>query len=103
MVPLGGYLIVGAMLFSLGLYGSLARKNAVAILMGIELMLNASVINLIAFWRYMNPNVAMTGQAFAVFVITLAAAEVSVGLALIIAIYRNRDTITVDDVDMMKG
>ena len=103
MVPLGGYLIVGAMLFSLGLYGSLARKNAVAILMGIELMLNASVINLIAFWRYINPNAAMTGQAFAVFVITLAAAEVSVGLALIIAIYRNRETITVDDVDMMKG
>lgn len=103
MVPLGGYLIVSAMLFSLGLYGSLARKNAVAILMGIELMLNASVINLIAFWRYINPNAVMTGQAFAVFVITLAAAEVSVGLALVIAIYRNRDTITVDDVDMMKG
>ena len=103
MVPLGGYLIVSAMLFSLGLYGSLARKNAVAILMGIELMLNASVINLIAFWRYINPNAVMTGQAFAVFVITLAAAEVSVGLALVIAIYRNRDTIMVDDVDMMKG
>lgn len=103
MVPLSGYLIVGAMLFCLGLYGSLARKNAVAILMGIELMLNASVINFIAFWRYINPNAALTGQAFAVFVITLAAAEVSVGLALIIAIYRNRDTITVDDVDMMKG
>jgi len=103
MVPLGAYLIVGAMLFSLGLYGSLARKNAVAVLMGIELMLNASVINFIAFWRYVNPNAALTGQAFAVFVITLAAAEVSVGLALIIAIYRNRDTITVDDVDMMRG
>ena len=103
MVPLSAYLIVGAMLFSLGLYGSLARKNAVAVLMGIELMLNASVINFIAFWRYVNPNAALTGQAFAVFVITLAAAEVSVGLALIIAIYRNRDTITVDDVDMMKG
>src|SRR5437868_5484295 len=103
MVPLGAYLIVGALLFSLGLYGLLAHKNAVAVLMGIELMLNASVINFIAFWRYVNPNAALTGQAFAVFVITLAAAEVSVGLALIIAIYRNRETITVDDVDMMKG
>jgi NADH-quinone oxidoreductase subunit K len=103
MVPLSGYLIVGAMLFSLGLYGALARRNAIAILMGIELMLNASVINLIAFWRYVNPNAMMTGQAFAVFVITIAAAEVSVGLALIIAIYRNRETVTVDDVDMMKG
>src|SRR5438874_13703278 len=103
MGTLGAYLSVGAMLFSLGLYGALARKNAVAVLMGIELMLNASVINFIAFWRYVNPNLALTGQAFAVFVITLAAAEVSVGLALIIAIYRNRDTVVVDDVDLMKG
>ena len=60
MVPLNAYLIVSAMLFSLGLYGSLARKNAVAVLMGIELMLNASVINLIAFWRYINPSAALT-------------------------------------------
>ena len=103
MVPLGGYLFVGAALFCLGLYGALARRNAIGILMGIELMLNASVINLIAFWRYVNPNAAVTGQAFAIFVITLAAAEVAVGLALIIAIYRNRDTVVVDDVDMMKG
>ncbi len=103
MVPLGGYLFVSAAIFCIGLYGVLARRNAVAILMGIELMLNASVINLIAFWRYINPNVALTGQAFAVFVITLAAAEVAVGLALIIAVYRNRDTVVVDDVDLMKG
>ncbi len=103
MVPLNGYLIVSAMLFCLGLYGALARRNAVAILMGVELMLNAAVINLVAFWRYMNPNAQLTGQAFAVFVITLAAAEVAVGLALIIAIYRNRDTVVVEDVDMMKG
>jgi NADH:ubiquinone oxidoreductase subunit K len=103
MVPLNGYLIVSAMLFCLGLYGALARRNAVAILMGVELMLNAAVINLVAFWRYMNPNAQLTGQAFAVFVITLAAAEVAVGLALVIAIYRNRDTVVVEDVDMMKG
>ena len=103
MVPLAGYLFVSALMFCIGLYGALARRNAVAILMGIELMLNASVINLIAFWRYMNPSLALTGQAFGVFVITLAAAEVAVGLALIIAVYRNRDTVVVDDVDMMKG
>lgn len=103
MVPLNGYLIVSALLFCLGLYGALARRNAVAILMGVELMLNAAVINLVAFWRYMNPNAQLTGQAFAVFVITLAAAEVAVGLALVIAIYRNRDTVVVEDVDMLKG
>jgi NADH:ubiquinone oxidoreductase subunit K len=103
MVPLSAYLAVAAILFCVGLYGALARRNAVAILMGIELMLNASVINLIAFWRYINPNAALTGQAFAVFVITLAAAEVSVGLALVISIYRNRETVIVDDVDLMKG
>jgi NADH-quinone oxidoreductase subunit K len=103
MVPLGGYLFVAAAMFCLGLYGALARRNAIGILMGIELMLNASVINLIAFWRYINPNIALTGQTFAIFVITIAAAEVSVGLALIIAIYRNRETVVVDDVDMMKG
>ena len=103
MVPLSGYLIVGAMLFCLGLYGALARRNAVAILMGVELMLNASAVNLVAFWRYMNPDVALTGQAFAIFVITLAAAEVAVGLALIIAIYRNRDTVVVDDVNLLQG
>ena len=103
MVPLGGYLFVGAALFCLGMYGALARRNAIGVLMGIELMLNASVINLVAFWRYVNPSAALTGQAFAIFVITLAAAEVAVGLALIIAIYRNRDTVVVDDVDMMRG
>ena len=100
---LEAYLLLAAALFCVGVYGVLTRRNAVAILMGIELMLNASVINFLAFWRYVNPNVALSGQAFAVFVITLAAAEVSVGLALIIAIYRNRDTVVVDDVDLMKG
>ncbi|MBI5878232.1 MAG: NADH-quinone oxidoreductase subunit NuoK [Chloroflexi bacterium] len=102
-MSLNGFLIVSALLFSMGLYGALARRNAVAILMGVELMLNAAVINLVAFWRYMNPNAQLTGQAFAIFVITLAAAEVAVGLALIIAIYRNRNTVVVEDVDMMKG
>ena len=102
-MSLNGFLIVSALLFSMGLYGALARRNAVAILMGVELMLNAAVINLVAFWRYVNPNAQMTGQAFAIFVITLAAAEVAVGLALVIAIYRNRNTVVVEDVDMMRG
>ena len=102
-IGLTHFLVVGALVFALGVMTVATRRNAVAILMGIELMLNASVINFLAFWRYVNPNVALSGQAFAVFVITLAAAEVSVGLALIIAIYRNRDTVVVDDVDLMKG
>ena len=101
MIPLSWYLIVAAILFCIGLYGTLARRNAVGILMGIELMLNAVNINLIAFWRYITPQV-LTGQVFAIFVITVAAAEAAIGLALIISIYRNRDTVIVEDVDMMK-
>jgi NADH-quinone oxidoreductase subunit K len=101
MIPLSWYLIVAAILFSIGLYGALARRNAVGILMGIELMLNAVNINLVAFWRYITPEL-LTGQVFAVFVITVAAAEAAIGLALIISIFRNRDTIVVEDVDMLK-
>lgn len=101
MIPLNWYLIVAAILFCIGLYGVLARRNAIGILMGIELMLNAVNINLIAFWRYITPEV-LTGQVFALFVITVAAAEASIGLALIISIFRNRETVIVEDVDMMK-
>jgi NADH-quinone oxidoreductase subunit K len=88
-VPLTWYLIVAAALFCIGLYGTLARRNAVAILMGVELMLNAVNVNLVAFWRYLTPDRA-TGQAFAIFVFAVAAAEAAVGLALIISVYRNR-------------
>ena len=95
------YLIVAAALFCIGLYGVLSRRNAIGILMGIELMLNAVNINLVAFWRYLNPSV-MTGQIFAIFAFTVAAAEAAVGLALVIAIYRSRDTVIVEDVDLMK-
>jgi NADH-quinone oxidoreductase subunit K len=101
MIPLSWYLIVAAILFCIGLYGALARRNAVGILMGIELMLNAVNINLIAFWRYVTPEL-LTGQVFALFVITVAAAEAAIGLALIISIFRNRDTVVVEDVDMLK-
>jgi NADH-quinone oxidoreductase subunit K len=102
MIPLSWYLIFAALLFSIGLYGVLARRNAVAILMGIELMLNAVNVNLLAFWRYQNGQEFVTGQAFAIMVFAVAAAEVAVGLALIISIYRRRDTVVADEIDMMK-
>ncbi len=100
-VPLTWYLLVAAALFCIGLYGTLARRNAIAILMGIELMLNAVNINLVAFWRYLGPERA-TGQAFAIFVFAVAAAEAAVGLALIISIYRNRRMVDVENVDSLK-
>ena len=101
MIPLSWYLILSTALFAVGLFGVLARKNAVAILMGVELMLNAVNINLVAFWRYRTPQV-IAGQAFAIMVFAVAAAEVAVGLALIISIYRNRETVVAEDINMMK-
>lgn len=101
MIPLSWYLILAAALFVVGLFGVLARKNAVAILMGVELMLNAVNINLVAFWRYLTPDLII-GQAFAIIVFAVAAAEVAVGLALILSIYRQRNTIVADDIDMLK-
>jgi NADH:ubiquinone oxidoreductase subunit K len=101
MVPLWMYLLVAAGLFSIGMFGVLARRNAIAILMSIELMLNAVNINLVAFWRYESP-VDLSGQAFAVFVFVVAAAEAAVGLALIISIYRRRQSVIAEDVDLMK-
>jgi NADH-quinone oxidoreductase subunit K len=102
MVPLTWYLLLAAALFCIGLFGVLARRNAVAVLMGVELMLNAVNINLIAFWRYTGLN-QLVGQAFAVFVITVAAAEAAVGVALFISIYRQRNTVDVEALDDMKG
>ncbi|MDH7485177.1 MAG: NADH-quinone oxidoreductase subunit NuoK [Anaerolineae bacterium] len=102
VIPLAWYLIVAAALFCIGLYGALARRNAIGILMGIELMLNAVNINLVAFWRYVRPQM-LTGQLFAIFVMTVAAAEVAVGLALVIAIYRSRDTVNVEEIDLLRG
>jgi NADH:ubiquinone oxidoreductase subunit K len=101
MIPLHFYLLVAAGLFALGVYGVLARRNAVAILMSIELMLNAVNLNLVAFWRYLAPE-QVTGQAFAVFVFAVAAAEAAVGLALIISIYRNRQTVIAEDINLLK-
>jgi NADH-quinone oxidoreductase subunit K len=102
MVPLEWYLVLAAALFCTGAYGALSRRNAVAVLMGVELMLNAVNINLVAFWRYLEPGAA-TGQAFALFVYAVAASEAAVGLALIIALWRTRDTVVLEDVDLLKG
>ena len=101
MIPLSWYLTLAAALFCVGLYGVLARKNAVAILMGIELMLNAVNINLVAFWHYLTPALA-SGQMFAVIVFAVAAAEAAVGLALIISIYRRRQSVVAEEMDLMK-
>jgi NADH:ubiquinone oxidoreductase subunit K len=101
MVSLEHYLILAACLFSIGLYGALAKKNAVAVLMGVELMLNAVNINLVAFNKFLAPQ-DVTGHVFAIFVIVVAAAEVAVGLALVLNIYRERLTTSVDDFDILK-
>ena len=92
-------LFFGAVLFSCGVYGVLARRNAVLVLMSIELMLNAVNVNLVAFSGYLRQ---LTGQIFALFVITVAAAEIGIGLAIVILIYRNRETIDVDQVSLLK-
>lgn len=103
MVPLTWYLALAAFVFSAGLYAALARRNAIAVLIGIELMLNAVNINLIAFWRYGEAVERLDGQIFAIFVIAVAAAEAAVGLALIISVYRNRDSVIAEDLDLLKN
>ena len=100
-IGLEHYLILSTILFSIGLYGALAKRNAIIILMSIELMLNAVNIAMVAFSRYIVP-VLLTGQVFAIFIIVVAAAEAAVGLAIIMAIYRNRELIDVTKIDLMK-
>ncbi|HTE20868.1 MAG TPA: NADH-quinone oxidoreductase subunit NuoK [Armatimonadota bacterium] len=100
-LALQSFLVVAAGLFCIGVYGVLTRRNAVAILMSIELMLNAANINLIAFARYTDGRL-MAGQAFSIFVITVAAAEAAVGLAVVMCIYRNIQNINVDDIDLLR-
>ncbi len=95
------YLILSAILFSIGLYGALTKRNAVIILMCIELMLNAVNITMVAFSRYIVPEL-LTGQVFAIFIMVVAAAEVAVGLAIILAIYRGLETIDATKIDLMK-
>ena len=101
--PLGHYLIVSTALFAIGLAGALIRRNAILVLIGIELMLNAANLNFIAFWRYGPDPQAVHGVMFALFSIGLAAAEASVGLALIIAVYRHYRTTQLDQVMPIDG
>jgi NADH:ubiquinone oxidoreductase subunit K len=114
MLTLNHFLVLGAVLFCIGLYGAISKRSAIAVLMGIEIMLNAVNITLVAFSAFNQvkvsaPNVPygdytsyLTGQIFAIFIITVAAAEASVALAMIIAIYRKRSTVDVGEIDMMK-
>ena len=103
MTPLQGYLCVSALLFAIGLAGAITRRNAIVVLIGIELMLNAANLNFISFWRFGPNPEALTGVVFVLFSIAVAAAEAAVGLALIISIYRHYKTANVDQVDSMKG
>ncbi len=100
MDSLTNYLLVGAILFSLGLYGVVTRRNGVAVLMGVELILNAANVNFLAFARFGGMN--MAGHVYALFVIVLAAAEAAVALAIIINIFNNFNTINVDEVSELK-
>ena len=97
------YLAVGALLFSIGFFIALSKKNAVGVLIGVELMLNAVNLTLIAFSRFGSTEVALSSQVFVVFIIAVAAAEVAVGLALALVVYRNRHTISVDRTTLLKG
>ena len=97
---LNQFLLLGALLFAIGVYGVLARRNAVMVLMSIELMLNAVNLNFVAFGLQHD---VVSGQVFALFIIAVAAAEVGVGLAIVLLLYRNRKSIAVDEFDLMKG
>jgi NADH-quinone oxidoreductase subunit K len=100
-MSLASVLTLGALLFSIGVYGVIARRNAVLVLMSIELMLNAVNVNLVAFGSWLRDSLAV-GQIFALFVIAVAAAEVGIGLAIVLMIFRNRETINLDEVDLLK-
>ncbi len=101
MIQLEHFIILSAVLFSIGLFGVLAKRNIVTMLMGVEIIFNAVNIAFVAFSRYVVPTL-LTGQIFAIFVITVAAAEVALGLAIIIAIYRTRETVDATQIDLMK-
>ncbi len=103
MTSLACYLLVSALLFAIGLAGALTRRNAILVLIGIELMLNAANLNFIAFWRYGPNPEALKGIIFVIFSIGVAAAEAAVGLALIISIYRHYKTANVDEINSMRG
>ena len=101
-LTLAHYMTVAGLLFLIGVFGALTRRNIIGILMSIELMFNAANINLAAFDRFLHPE-GVTGQALALFVMTVAAAEIVVGLALLLAIYRGTDTVYAEDFNLLKG
>ncbi len=101
MAGLQQYLILSSILFTIGLYGALTKRNTIVVLMCIEIMLNAVNVAMVAFSRFITPAL-LTGQVFAIFIIVVAAAEASVGLAILIAIYRARKTIETDKIDLLK-
>jgi NADH:ubiquinone oxidoreductase subunit K len=103
MTSLASCLLLSALLFAIGLAGALMRRNAILVLIGIELMLNAANLNFIAFWRYGQNPEALTGMIFVIFSIGVAAAEAAVGLALIISLYRHTRTANMDEVNSMRG
>jgi NADH:ubiquinone oxidoreductase subunit K len=103
MSSLQGYLLLSALLFSIGLAGALTRRNAIIVLVGIELMLNSANLNFIAFWRYGPTPAHLTGIMFAIFSISVAAAEAAVGLAIILAAYRHSKTTDLDQMNSLKG
>ena len=100
MVPLNWYLMLSAIVFMIGVFGFLTRRNIIIMFMSIELMLNAVNISLVAFSHYLQD---MRGQILVIFIITVAAAEAAIGLAIIIALFRNKDTVHVDEMNEMKG
>lgn len=101
MVPMENYLVLSAIIFSLGVYGVLARRSAILILMSVELMLNAVSLNFVTFAAYLDPD-RITGAIFAIFIITVAAAEVGLALAIVIRLFRNRNTSNVDEAATLK-
>jgi NADH-quinone oxidoreductase subunit K len=103
MSSLTSYLLLSALLFSIGLAGALTRRSAILVLIGIELMLNAANLNLLAFWRYGPNPAALTGIMFTIFSISVAAAEAAVGLGIILAVYRHSRTTDLDQMNSMKG
>ena len=105
LAPIGlqHFLVLAAILFAIGMYGALSRSNAVGVLLSIELMLNAVNVMMVAFACYVESNQPLAGQLFAIFIMTVAAAEAAVGLAIVITVYRLRHTIQVDEIDLLKG
>ncbi len=101
-VGLEHYLVLSAVLFSIGLFGALTKRNTIVILMCVEIMLNAVNIAMVGFSRFITPTL-LTGQVFAIFIMVVAAAEAAVGLAIIISLFRNRESVETTDIDLMKG